>query len=656
LSVTTYDQGVQRRSRVYGVAVTIAGLGTAAEGIWYICDERPAWAGSAWREWLSSMPSLLPERVDPRGGIPEAGEIEAQILDHRDELTTQIRPDADPWARLGVDLTASGTTITLIGRTATVSQILFCGAECMLVTAVGGAGTYTISRGALGTDAQPHRARDAVRVYLPTIRTRRITLYTYPLDGVDVSTLREVGSGFIDEAALDDTLGIWTIRGKSSLRNLSRVVARVKRQGQIEALRQLEIDDTVIALSGAVIVGAAARPDQIVAHGTRPIYVAIGNERIRGTVDDLGQIITIAARGVDGTRVEEHRRDTPVTQVWRADTQAPESGCFLYSPGPSPSTARASGAWVASDHWIDIMLCLLTSSAHPDDGLELVNYLGSGTDRARSNWSSLPVGVGVGLPIAQIDVASMLAVLARTRDYRFPGFEVGTESVPLGDLLTEHFLRPIGAIVAYVGGQVRVRLPRMPLPNGATFTLGPTEILSRPVGRGRRAPDLGRVGIDLGSLAGTIVVSPRTRTGAPVELVVADSDYPGTYGQRGYYGADEGAVKIDAPSARADAAGSLPWLVQAQAAVYRRASTGRILRIKGIEIKAQSPAGGAVADLGDRLAHAGFKATPRDFLAVHDAHTEPSQQFCLARLPAALADQHHIGSPQLGARAGHPGQ
>jgi hypothetical protein len=55
-------------------------------------------------------------------------------------------------------------------------------------------------------------------------------------------------------------------------------------------------------------------------------------------------------------------------------------------------------------------------------------------------------------------------------------------------------------------------------------------------------------------------------------------------------------------------------LVQAQAAVYRRASTGRILRIKGIEIKAQSPTGGAVANLGDRLSHAGFKATPRDFL------------------------------------------
>lgn len=584
MSVTTYDEGVQRRSRVYGAAVTLEGLGTASEGIWYLCDERPAWAGSAWREYLTAMPDLLAERVDPRGGLPEAGEIEAQILDHRDALTEMIRPDAEPWAYLSADLTASVTTLGLTGRAVTVDALVFVGSECLRVTAVGGGGTYTVTRGALGTEAQRHRARDAARLYLPSLRTRRITLYTYPLDGADATTLREVGSAFVDQVAWDESLGVWTVRGKTGLRNLNRIVARVKRTANVVERTQIQeaATDIVFGFGGTTTEVGVARPDQIVTHGTRPVYVAINEERIRGTIDSDGTWLSAIARGVDGTRIEEHSGGDIITQVWRADTQSPEYGCFLSSPGPSPSTSRSSGQWDASDHWIDIMLCLLTSSAHPDDGLELTNYLSSGSNRVRSNWSSLPVGVGVGLPVDQIEVAAAMAIRARTPDYRFPGFEVGTKSIPLGDLLTEHFLRPIGAVLSYVGGQVRIRLPRMPLPGAASFTLGPTEILTRDVGRGRRAPELGRVGLDLGSLAGTIVVSTRTRSGAPVELVVSDATYPGTYGQRGYYGVDEGAVQIDAPSARADAGGSLPWLVSAQAARlfrWRRAP----VRLEGLE-------------------------------------------------------------------------
>jgi hypothetical protein len=553
--VSTFAAAIARRDRQWGAAVTIEGIGDAASGLWYLCDALPQFATAAWRPWLTEMPDLLAERVDPKGGLPEAGEVSASILDYGDGLSAQMQTDADPMAFLVGGISASATTVTFT-RTLSVGSLAYVGAEAMIITGTAGGLARTVTRGALGTEAYQHRDGDAVRAALPSLRTRRLTVYVYPLDGTDASTMREIGSGFVDTAQLDSDMNVWVLRGKSSMRNLSRVVARVRRGGEVVQYRS---SSRYLQVS----VGTYAYAQ----HGTRSMFLRIGDELMRveqiaGTTLDMG-MFSVMQRGVLSTRSGDIDDYASIAQVWLAD-DASGRGCFLVSPGPSPSTSRTSGTWVASEHWIDIMLCLLTSSAHEDDGLELTNYLATGPDRARSNWASLPVGVGVGLPIAQIDVLSMLAVQARTRDALFSGFEVGSEAIPFGDLITDAFLRPLGAYVGYVGGRVRVRLPRALLPGEGSFDLGPTDILSRSVGRNRVAPRIGGAGLDLGQLAGTVRVTTRSRRGGPVEVIVNDSTYPGMYGQRGYYGSDEGAVSIDAPASRTDDAGRLPYLERAQ--------------------------------------------------------------------------------------------
>lgn len=558
MTVATFAAAIDRRDRQWGAAVTIEGVGDATDGVWYFCDALPSFATSAWRPWLTEMPDLLAERVDPKGGLPEAGEVSASILDYGDGLSAHMQTDADPVAFISGSIAASTTTVTFT-RALAVGSLAYVGAEAMIITGTAGGLARTVTRGALGTEAYQHRDGDAVRAALPSLRTRRLTVYVYPLDGADATTLREIGSGFIDTATLDRDMNVWVLRGRSSMRNLSRVVARVRRGGEVVYYREAE------AQYLQVTVGS----QEYAQHGTRSLFFRIGDEIIRaepvaGAASAFAfATFTVSQRNVLSTRSGEIEEYASVSQVWLADN-ASGRGCFLVSPGPSPSTSRSSGTWIASEHWIDIMLCLLTSSAHEDDGLELVNYLATGPDRARSNWSSLPVGVGVGLPIAQIDVASMLAVQARTIDALFPGFEVGAEAAPLGDVITEAFLRPLGAFLSYVGGRVRVRLPRALLPGEGSFDLGPTDILSRSVGRNRVAPRIGGAGLDLGQLAGTVRVTTRSRRGGSVEIIVNDSTYPGTYGQRGYYGSDEGAVSIDAPASRTDDAGRLPYLERAQ--------------------------------------------------------------------------------------------
>lgn len=152
---------------------------------------------------------------------------------------------------------------------------------------------------------------------------------------------------------------------------------------------------------------------------------------------------------------------------------------FRYSPGPTPSTIRSSGTWVRSSHWIDLLLIMLTSSNEPADGLELANYVS-----ARGNYSSLPPGYGVGLLAAQIDWDAFAAVKQRTLDYLFPNFSLGAgDAVPFGELVDEQFLKPMGAYLS-TSGVARVVLPRIPLLESASLTIGSADILAKPIGPG----------------------------------------------------------------------------------------------------------------------------------------------------------------------------
>ena len=598
MSVSSYDAGVQRRSRRYGVAITIEGIGDRA-GIWYLCSHVPDWArdSAQWKRWLCKpWPSSMSERPPELGGVSESGDLEATLLDPRLQdidgvptdglLTDQIRTEAESTTWLGADVLANPTDDIIQVEASSalpVGTVMHCGAEAMLVTRVNDSTHVTVTRGWLGTEVLPHdgppstaEKGDAVRIRTGFIRGRRARVYKYPLDGEDSSTLREVGLFFIDAFDVTEDFTGYMLRGKSQASHLSRSVSRIIRSGEFtfykhgSPIDQRDDPDSFDAYFAGEY-GLSGQWSDVV-------FLKVGDEVLSGTPPP----VTInMRRGLCGTeRTDDHSQNVPCTEVFVAEND-PSSlgvlGSFRYSPGPSPSTSRLSGTWTASSHWIDILLCLLTSSAEEEDLLELLNYRTVATAgvpsglaaRELSNWSSLPPGIGVGLPASQIDVLGMLAVKDRTPDALFPSFYCGDETVKFGELITEKILKPLGAYLTYSGGLAQVVLPRMPLAGDGTFTIGSQDILQKTVGKGRVMPQI-RVTQDFSRLVGRVTLKTRTSDGAEVSRSKIDSDFRGTYGQRGLYTIDGGELEIDASAARASKTGDVPWLEQHIAGVVFR--------------------------------------------------------------------------------------
>lgn len=561
MSVATFDAGVNRRGQRYGCAITIEGLGGASEGLWYLCDRAPSWAAgnAAWREVLDRpRPSILPERVSPFGGISEAGEIEFHVVDVADFLTAELGFDRDADAFLVAALNGSATTIEL-DRDVGVGDRLYAASEVFLVTAAPGSSTFTVTRAALGTDAQTHAEGDAVRTLLPNLRSRRARLYVYPLDGINSGTLREVGTFHLDDLELDEAMNVYTIRGKSQLKHLARQVARTQIRGSLDGWDAVQSS----AIFGFDVLGGPrfwwdAGPGELASGDAVTLLVEDEVMGIRPITPSGSSVLQGSpVRGLLGTRAATHAVGADVTQIYAANRD------FRVSPGPSPSSSRTSGTWVPAAHFVDLILILATSSAADEDGLELVNVLGAGRDDELANWSSLPVGVGVGTPIALIDVKAALDVKQRTQDVEFHHFYCGDEAVSFGELVTERFLRPIGAFIATSGGRATIKLPRAPVGGVTSFEIGPAQILRKKIGKRRYLPRV-KVSQDMSLLVGAVrCKGMRTADGAAVEHTFFDDDFGATYGQRGFYGAAEGSIEFDARGVRAGPGGAVPFLSRA---------------------------------------------------------------------------------------------
>lgn len=565
MTVASFAEGRARRAQRYGVAATIEGLGSAAEGLWFLCDHVPAWAAAltAWRPWLVERPSWMAERVDPLGGGPDPGEVSFDVLDRGALISAEMGFERDADAALDADLSATATTATF-DRTRTVGSRAYIGAECLVVGSLVSGTTYNVTRAALGTEAQSHDAGDAVRILWPYDKGRRIRVYVYPLDGVDATTLRETGTYYLDQLELDDTFTTWSVRGLGQLQHLSREVGRVQWRGALASW------DTATNIAQINADEAAANAGGLTHWWPgEDLTLRVDDEIIGLTPRSPSRASWLSGtptRGLLGTTVAAHAVGASVVQVFAANRE------LRLSRGPSPSTSRSSGVWTRVAHWIDIIMILATSSADADDGLELLNFLASGTDAERTNWSSLPPGVGIGQPIAGIDVAAALDVQARTADALFEHFHVGSEGVEFGELITEHFLRPLGAYLSTSGERAVIKLPRTPLIGGSAVQIGPAQVLRRKVGKRRTLPRL-RVSRDLSLVVGSVTYTGmRTAAGAAVEYQYTDQAFAAQHGRRGYYGAAEGGIEIEAPSVRASPSGGAPAL--------ERAAFGRLFRFR----------------------------------------------------------------------------
>jgi hypothetical protein len=535
-----WQRNLDRRETSWAVMIRIEGTGDR-NGQWSFSNAIPAHLDSSTcKPWLTELPEILSERVDLAGGIPEAGSCTVALLDYDDTLSSLWRTERTARTVLSEAVDTSETNILVADADSLATEVVFVGSEAMIVTADNSSPeSIDVTRGALGTDALTHSNGDLVYRSTPYLEGRRVEVYLSPLDSVSSADERLVGSYVLDSVALDDSTNVWSLRCVGQHRYLDRRLPITAREGRLVALppRRMQLDPGPIrSLWSDRLAYVQADKELIELYDSGAAMLGWTSTT---TILPASIPFEVRRRALNGTDAVTITPPTTVRQVFLAGLD------LRYSPGPSPSTSRASGTWTPAEQWVDLMLILLLSSASSDDGLELTNRRTTGSDWSRSNFSSLPPGMGLGIPVALIDWDSFESVRARTLSWRLPFFSHGLDPERTGaEVLSEEFLRPFGAYLSFELGTLRLGLSRAPLYDETTaLQVDADVVLRRETAPGVYLPDL-QVSRARAKAVGSVTykVGP-----GKVAATYRSTDYARTYGQRGWYGAVEPALTVEVP-------------------------------------------------------------------------------------------------------------
>ena len=550
--MVTWAQHLASQTRKWAVIVRIEGVGqwfsnaglTALDddGRYRFCAEVPSYgddSSAAWRTYLAApLPDILSEKVDILGGFPTLGAVSVRILDVDDFLTSLLRVDAAATTILSANVSSSSGSVT-VGSASSIdaTTVIYVGAEAMRVTNVAGT-TLTVSRGYLSTDAHAHYQHDRVYIRTPYLLGRRMQVHVVPLDGDSSADEQLVGEYIIDGYSWDKAMNVWVLKGKSQLKYLDRVLPRIQRRAKIVSIDNdglgmvLEPDGTEFVANWRVWSGG----DQ--GDSEAWFYLKNGKEILAVKNATVGNGVRISRRGVLGTEQEELRPGAVLKQVFISRTDEP--GDFRWAAGPSPATTLTDADWTKTAHWVDIILSLLTSPCDPDANVTQ----GNNYDNTEGNWSWLPAGFGLGIPMSLIDIDSFVAVKDRLDNYDFPFFVYGDGSESAANLITNHFLRPMGAYFSVESGQVKLVMPRIPLAGEATVSLDSSDFLTSLGDSRAYEPRIeASVNTEFHASGVTYVVGPTES-----EITFTNAEFGGTYGQRGFYVTEDRTAVVPVPS------------------------------------------------------------------------------------------------------------
>lgn len=567
----TFEQWLAARSRPTHVDVRIEGFGAYLDGPDTIAanfdaryrlsfGQQPSYAAGQpahlWRPILCTMPDLTGESVDLFGGFPRRlGGLTLELLDHRDFLTDLMRTEAGAVAVLDEDLDSSETAITVASAAGIADDsLIFIGGECMAVDSIAGA-VLTVRRGWAGTDARAHLTGDRVYAYTRHLLGRRAVVVLAPEDATDADEEQVVGEYVIDGCSWSRDLNRWILTGKSQLKYLDRALPRIARTGTISRvegnylfLEQVQGETNVFNWRHWI----GSNLDSSLPPTTA--FIEVDGEII-GASPAFRTGLQVTARGLLGTAQTDLAVGQRVTQVFVASRDVPGAS-FRVARGPSPSDDLGTDTdWVKTDHWVDLILALLTSPASAFDPFGP----GGNYDAAYDNWSVLPVGFGLGIPAALIDFASFVDARARTADFRFPNFVLGRGEAPrsVADLLDE-FLKCLGAYLYIDGQRIGLALPRLPLLGEQLITITADDVLTD----GAEPRLAAATNTELHAPGVTYVVGPTN-----AEITFTNAEYGDTYGQRGDYVTDRDPARIYVPSG--DPALRHVYGARAEARLYR---------------------------------------------------------------------------------------
>jgi hypothetical protein len=519
------------------VAVRIEGVGDV-DGQWSFCVEAPAYGDASWKPWLVTLPTFLSERVDMSGGVPQAGSCSVELLDAGDALTSLLRTESEAYTVLDEAVDLTETSIEVARNTSLDGKVIWVGSEAMLVTGVASSPTrITVQRAYLGTEATTHAVDDPLYLYLNYLEGRRFSVVLADLDATSSAGEVLLGTYLLESVRWSSALNAWDLRGTSQQRYLDRQAALQRRRAKVmhAGERGLAFDRfSLQALWSDKAMYARVEDEILQLHDD-------GAGTARPASINMTPVYGYRARGVHNSKQGEPAEGQEAEQVFLAGRD------MRYSPGPSPSTSRSSGTWTAATHWVDLLLILLLSSAEEADGLELTNRRTTGSDWSRSNFASLPPGYGAGIPASLIDWSSWEDVRGRTAAYTLPLYvHAPADPQSFADLLGKQFLQPMGAYLAFEQGSFRLQLSRVPLSiSTPDLTLDETVILRRMDGAHQAVPEL-EVSRERLDGVGSVVYQLGPQA---ISAVYRNSDWGRTYGQRGWYGAQEPSLTIAVPGA-----------------------------------------------------------------------------------------------------------
>ena len=556
MTVPSYAAGADRDTRAWAMLARIESIGTI-DGLYTLCSAVPEYGDDLFLPVLTTYPSPVTERARRGGGMPEAGAVEISFVDLGDFFSQVLRTDRGPCTSIVDAISASATSFELGNSAAWDNELptgggfFFIDGEAITYDSRIGYVLMDVTRGALGTTATSHVAGAPVYLSTPYLRSRRLSLYMVPLDGEDASTELLLGEYRISDCSLNpDNLSEWTLGGPSQLRHLARRMC-VHLPPPVRVVSVTNSGNALQLASGpelGISVGLASlRPWSST---DRTVWLQVsdgdrGGEVLRCSFES-DQSARIEARGQLGSDVDSWPPGTVLRQIVSADTAY---GDIRVSPGPNPSESRTAGTWNRTAHWVDILLAFMTSSSHPDDGLELVNHRGTGglysdgslPDLARSNWSALQIGYGIGIPANLIDFASFVAVRARTPAIEFTYATAGLEPLEFGEF-AHQFLAANGAFLVTTSAGISLALPRIPL-TGETLTEWTLDdILS-----------VRSIAKDMG-VTTSVTYKVRAPHGGEQSVTLRAVDM-GLLASRGLLATDESDETIEAPGLHSDSAG-----------------------------------------------------------------------------------------------------
>ncbi len=478
------------RYETFATWITIEGIGprlsdaqlTAAgdDDRYRFCSDLPAYAydepENLWRPYLAAHPNLLSERLPPVGGIVELGQLSVEIVDINNFLTTLFATEKLPVGslRFAINATAPAFTLWDGGQVNGTLDPFFIDGEAMVPNTTGWVAGISSSnrRGSFGTTATPHEVGAPVYSATPFLRERDVHVYIAPLDATSRSEALLIGTYTIEGLSWDETLCAYRILAKSKIYTLDATLPLGPRTFDIVSSASGMEDGLPGVIQGEKTLNAFPTNHWPSSNGSSSSFIYIGDEVMGGSVDPEKADFTCERRKLALTEASAPAQGEQARQVFAATY---ESSSFRYSPtsGGGQSEDRESGTWTETQHPLEILLCILTSSANADDGLELTNY-----DASYPNYSSLPVGYGAGIPATAIDWASWAEVIDRTSGYRLPYIVYGRKDTIFRRWVDDEILKPIGAYIVARNGILYCHKPRLPLTGESLDTYTWVDVLA----------------------------------------------------------------------------------------------------------------------------------------------------------------------------------